>query len=321
MGSCGSRGMTEVIVAMTQSEAIAAVRHFNRFYTRHLGVLQQKDWLDSPFSLAEARVLYELTQRAAPTATEIGGELGLDAGYLSRILRRFQQQGLIRRETSAADGRRSHLSLTAKGRKAFAPLESRTKEQVAAMLKAVPSERQQHLLAAMRTIEQALQSKDALASFILRPPCPGDLGWVVQRHAILYEQEYGWGGPFEGLCAQIVADFAKDFDPRRERCWIAERGGENAGSVFLVKESDDVARMRLLLVEPSARGLGIGEALVDASIAFAREAGYRCVTLWTHQVLTAARGIYQRKGFTLTESRPHNSWGPEVVGETWDLKL
>lgn len=157
--------------------------------------------------------------------------------------------------------------------------------------------------------------------FVLRPPLPGDLGWVVARHAVLYGKEYGWGGPFEGMCAQIVADFAKNYDPPRERCWIAERGGENAGSIFLVKETADVARMRLLLVEPSARGLGIGEGLVDACVAFAREAGYRRITLWTHQVLTAARGIYKRKGFTLTGSKPHNTWGPEVVGETWDLEL
>jgi GNAT superfamily N-acetyltransferase len=245
----------------------------------------------------------------------------LDAGYLSRILRRFRQQGLIRRQTSAADGRRSHLSLTAKGRRAFAPLEARTKEEVGGMLQAMPADRQQHLLSAMRMIEQALQSKEAAKSFVLRAPRPGDFGWVVARHAILYGEEYGWGGPFEGLCAQIVADFVNHHDAQRDRCWIAERNGENAGSIFLVKETDAVARMRLLLVEPSARGLGIGEALVDASIGFAREAGYRQVTLWTHQVLTAARATYQRKGFTLTESKPHSTWGPEVVGETWDLAL
>jgi DNA-binding MarR family transcriptional regulator/GNAT superfamily N-acetyltransferase len=309
---------------MMQSEAVAAVRHFNRFYTRKLGVLQQKDWLDSPFTLAEARVLYEISHRAAPTASEIGAELGLDAGYLSRILRRFQHDGLIRRETSTADGRRSHLSLTARGREAFAPLEARTKKEVGAMLDVLPQERQQHLLVAMRTIEETLQAPAAdtsAAPFILRDPKPGDLGWVVSRHATFYFEHYGWREPFEAMCAEIVADFGNTFDPQCERCWIAERNGENAGSIFLVKETDDIARLRLLLVDPSSQGLGIGKALVDASIAFARETGYRRVTLWTHQILTAARAIYRSRGFVLTESKPHKSWGPEVIGETWDLDL
>jgi GNAT superfamily N-acetyltransferase len=188
------------------------------------------------------------------------------------------------------------------------------------MLAPLTPDVQVELLAAMRSIEKALTGQRD-KNYVLREPRPGDYGWVVARHAILYRAEYGWREPFEGMCAQIVADFANKSDPKRERCWIAERGAENIGSIFLVKETDEVARIRLLLVEPSARGLGVGVALVDACIAFARQAGYRRITLWTHRVLTAARAIYERKGFTLTESKPHSSWGVEVVGETWDLEL
>lgn len=300
---------------------IAAVRRFNRFYTQRIGVLQE-GWLDSPFSLTEARVLYELIHRDKQTATELANDLGLDAGYLSRILKRFQKQGFIRKETSPADGRRSLLSVTANGRKAFAPLESHTRVEVRRMLDKLSNGTQRRLLAAMQTIEQALSKTGAAGvPYLLREPRPGDFGWVVSRHATLYGEEYGWGGPFEGLCAQIVADFVNKYDPARERCWIAEREGENAGSVFLVKDSDDVARIRLLLVEPTARGLGIGAHLVGECIAFARQAGYRKITLWTHSVLIVARNIYERAGFKLIDSKPHNSWGKEVVGETWDLGL
>jgi DNA-binding MarR family transcriptional regulator/predicted N-acetyltransferase YhbS len=305
---------------MTNAELgarIAAVRQFNRFYTQRIGVLRD-NW--HPFSLTEARVLYELTQHDQASASELIEQLGVDAGYLSRILRRFQQQGLIRKETSHSDGRRSHLSLTAKGRKAFAPLEARSNEQVGGMLAALAPDMQQRVLAAMQSIEQALNGRHD-NNYILRAPRSGDFGWVVARHATFYGENYGWREPFEGMCAKIVADFANNGDPKRERCWIAERDEETVGCIFLVKETDDVARIRLLLVDPSAQGLGIGGALVDACIGFARQAGYRRITLWTHQVLTAARALYQRRGFTLTASKAHDSWGVEVVGETWDLEL
>ena len=298
-------------------EHIATVRQFNRFYTQRIGVLRD-NW--HPFSLTEARVLYELTRRDKAGASDLIEQLGIDAGYLSRILRRFQQQGLIRKETSRSDERRSHLSLTAKGRKAFAPLEARSNEQVGAMLTALAPGMQQQVLAAMLSIEQALNGQRE-KQYVLRPPRPGDFGWIVSRHATFYAEHYGWREPFEGMCAQIVADFANNGDPKRERCWIAERNAETVGCILLVKETDDVARIRLLLVDPSAQKLGIGSALVDACLAFAQRAGYRRITLWTHQVLSAARAIYQKKGFTLTASKAHNSWGVEVVGETWDLLL
>ena len=302
-------------------QRIAAVRRFNRFYTQRIGVLQE-GWLDSPFSLTEARVLYELAHRDKPTATAVANDLGLDAGYLSRMLQRFHKQGLIRKDASPADGRQSLLSMTAKGRKAFAPLETHANDEVAAMLGGLPEGTQHRLLAPMQAIEESLRrTGETDAPYILREPKPGDFGWVVSRHATLYGEEYGWGGPFEGLCAQIVADFVNKYDPTRELCWIAERDGENVGSIFVVKDSDGVARMRLLLVDPKARGFGIGVRLVEESIAFARQTGYRKLTLWTHSVLTAARNIYERAGFKLVESKPHNSWGKEVVGETWDLEL
>jgi len=307
-------------ICMTNAELgerIAAVRQFNRFYTQRIGVLRD-NW--HPFSLTEARVLYELTRQDKASASNLIEQLGIDPGYLSRILRRFQQHGLIRKETSRSDGRRSHLSLTAKGRKAFAPLEARSNEQVGAMLATLAPGMQQQVLSAMLSIEQALNGRPD-KNYVLRMPRPGDFGWVVARHGTFYAEYYGWREPFEGICAQIVADFANKCDPKRERCWIAERNEETVGCIFLVKETDDVARIRLLLVDPSAQGLGIGSSLVDACLEFAQQAGYRRITLWTHQTLTAARALYERRGFTLTASKPHNSWGVEVVGETWDLEL
>jgi DNA-binding MarR family transcriptional regulator/predicted GNAT family acetyltransferase len=298
-------------------QRVVAVRRFNRFYTQRIGVLQD-NW--HPFSLTEARVLYELTQREEASASDLVAQLGIDAGYLSRILRRLKHQGLIRKEPSPSDRRRILLSLTAKGRKAFAPLEMRSNEQVGSMLAVLAPDLQQEMLSAMRSIEDALNGRRG-QNYILRPPRPGDFGWVIARHATFYLDNYGWREPFEAMCAQIVADFGNNNDPQREHCWIAERSGRSVGSIFLVKETDDVARIRLLLVDPSAQGLGIGRALVEACIAFARQAGYRRITLWTHSVLAAARQIYQGNGFTLTESKPHNSWGVDVVGETWDLAL
>jgi DNA-binding MarR family transcriptional regulator/GNAT superfamily N-acetyltransferase len=300
---------------------ISAVRRFNRFYTQRIGVLQA-GWVGSPFSLTEARVLYEIGQRDRATATGIGRDLGLDAGYLSRMLRRFHKGGLIRKQTSPDDARQSFLSLTGRGRKAFAPVETRSNRQVGAMLDRLSMAQQGHLVSALETAENLLSAAPKPSTgVLLREPKPGDLGWVVARHGVLYAQEYGWGDNFEGLCAQIVADFVEKFDPKRERCWIAEFDEQNVGSIFLVKETDEVARLRLLLVEPSARGLGIGKQLTDECVRFARERGYRSVTLWTHSVLTAARRIYQGAGFRLTSSEAKRSFGQDVVSEYWDLAL
>jgi DNA-binding MarR family transcriptional regulator/GNAT superfamily N-acetyltransferase len=303
------------------ADRIAAVRRFNRFYTQRIGVLQD-GFAESPFSLTQARVLYEIGQRDGATASDIARDLGLDAGYLSRMLRRFHKLGLIGKQTSAADARQSFLSLTARGRTAFAPIEARTRRQVGAMLRRLTASQQGDLVSALRTAETLLAERaKSVPDVILRQPKPGDFGWIVARHAILYRQDYGWIEPFEGLCAQIVADFVNTFDARWERCWIAEIDGQNAGSVFLAKESDEIARLRLLLVEPSARGHGIGNRLTDECIRFARQCGYRKITLWTHSVLTAARHVYARAGFRLVSSEPRRSWGQDVVSEHWDLTL
>jgi DNA-binding MarR family transcriptional regulator/GNAT superfamily N-acetyltransferase len=303
------------------SEHVAAVRRFNRFYTQRIGVLQE-GWVKSPFTLAEARVLYELIHRDKPTATELAKDLGLDAGYLSRILRGFEARGLILRQTSETDGRQSLLSITERGRRRFAPIEAHTDDEVRRMLTTLAPGPQARLVDALRTIERVLgEEPESKVPYILRPPRPGDMGWIVSRHAVLYAQEYGWTDPFEGLCAQIVADFVNNYDAPRERCWVAEVDGENAGSVMLVNDSDEVARLRLLLVEPAARGRGIGKRLTEECVRFARQCGYRRITLWTHRVLTAARHVYQQAGFRLTSSEPRQSWGQDVVSEHWDLRL
>ena len=304
---------------------ISAVRQFNRFYTRQIGVLR-KGYLDSPFSLAEARVLYELTQRDRPTATDICAALDLDAGYLSRILRGFAERGLVTKTPAPEDRRQSRLALTAKGRKTFAPLERRSHDDVATMLGALPDTEQERLLAAMDTIERLIgapQGKpdNAQRAYTLRHPRAGDLGWVVQRHGEVYAQDYGWGTAFEGLCADIVAQFVKNHDPKRERCWIAEVDGDPAGSVFLEKGSDEVAKLRLLLVDPRARGLGIGTRLVEECIGFARACGYRKISLWTRSVLVDARRIYQRAGFQRVAAKPHAEFGMKFFEETWELGL
>jgi DNA-binding MarR family transcriptional regulator/GNAT superfamily N-acetyltransferase len=304
---------------------IATVRRFNRFYTRQIGVLR-KNFLDSPYSLAEARVLYEIARRRLPTASDVGRALDLDAGYLSRVLRNFEKNGLVERTAAPHDARRSHLALSARGKRAYAPLDARSQRDVANMLGKLDAADQARLIAAMSTIETLLggdaTTKPAAGrNYILRAPVPGDFGWIVKRHAELYAQEYRWTAPFEGVCAQIVADFVNRNDPKRERCWIAEMGGENVGCIFLVKDSATVARIRLLLVDPKARGLGLGARLADECIRFARAAGYKKITLWTHSVLTAARHIYQKAGFKLTRSEKHKSWGRPVVSEFWDLEL
>jgi DNA-binding MarR family transcriptional regulator/GNAT superfamily N-acetyltransferase len=300
---------------------VAAVRRFNRFYTQNLGVLRP-GWLDSAFSLTEARVLYEIKQRDGVTASNIVRDLGLDAGYLSRILRGFHKNGLIRKDVSPDDRRQSLLSMTAWGRQAFDPLERRTEQQVGALLGRLSASEQDQLISAMRAIETIIVSKPkAESEIVLHRPQPGDLGWVVATHAELYAREFGWGGDFEGLCARIVADFVSNYDPKHERCWIAKMDGQNVGSVFLVKDSEKVARLRLLLVDPVARGRGLGTRLTDECIRFARMRGYRTITLWTHKVLTVARHIYERAGFRLTSSEPRRSFGRNVISEHWDLAL
>jgi DNA-binding MarR family transcriptional regulator/N-acetylglutamate synthase-like GNAT family acetyltransferase len=301
------------------AERIAAVRRFNRFYTQRIGLLQE-GMAKSEFSLTQARVLYEILHRTKPTASEIARDLGLDAGYLSRILRGFEARGYIVRETSDRDGRQSLLSATPRGRQNFAPIETQTDADVAAMLRDRDVAAQSELCDAMQTIETLL-GVEAKAPLILRGPRPGDLGWIIARHGIVYSRDYGWNEQLEAMTAEIVAGFARKHDPQRERCWIAERGGRNVGCVFLVADSDMVARLRLLLVEPEARGLGLGARLVDECIRFAREARYKQVTLWTHSILTPARAIYERAGFKLVATQSHDEFGPMLVGETWDLDL
>jgi DNA-binding MarR family transcriptional regulator/GNAT superfamily N-acetyltransferase len=303
------------------SQRAAVVRQFNRFYTRQIGVLTEA-YLRSPFSLTEARVLYELAHREQATATELGGELGLDAGYLSRILLNFRKHGLIDKQRSENDGRQSVLRLTDKGQAAFATLNSRSQVEIEATLSKLTAEDQNRLVDAMRTIEGLFGAQpEQKVPYILRPHQPGDMGWVVHRHGVLYAEEYGWNEQFEALVAEIVAKFIQHYDPRRERCWMAEKDGEIVGSVFLVKKSDTVAKLRLLLVEPKARGLGIGARLVEECIRFARQAGYRKIILWTNSVLVAARHIYEKAGFSLIASEPHHSFGHDLIGETWELTL
>jgi DNA-binding MarR family transcriptional regulator/GNAT superfamily N-acetyltransferase len=303
---------------------IGVVRRFNRFYTRQIGVLR-KTYLDSPYSLGEMRVLYEIAHAGARTASDIARALDLDAGYLSRVLRKFEKLGLITRKRAAEDARQSRLALTARGAKTFAPFERRSQQQAGAMLGKLKPAQQARLVAAMDSIATLLAGETPKPTekprTILRQPRHGDFGWIVSRHAELYAQEYGWTEPFEGLCAQIVADFVNKYDPKCERCWIAELDGENVGTVMLVKDSDEVARIRLLLVDPKARGLGLGQRLVDECVSFARAAGYKKITLWTHSVLTAARHVYEKAGFTITSSEKKHSWGQDVVAEYWDLDL
>ncbi len=302
---------------------IAAVRHFNRFYTREIGVLDE-GLLQSELSLAEVRVLYELAHEEGATATTIVKALGLDAGYLSRMLRSFEQRALVQRRQSTADGRRTILSLTRKGRSAFARLDARAHSEIAALLAGHSAADQRALVDAMRSIESLLGDTtipSAPPVVELREPLPGDLGWVIERHGELYAEEYGWGDHFEALVVQIVAQFMHAHDPARERFWIAMAGGERVGSILLVRESDSVARLRLLLVEPSARGLGVGKKLVSACLQFARDAGYQRVTLWTNAVLHAARAIYVAHGFRLVREEMHTHFGSEQLGQDWELDL
>jgi DNA-binding MarR family transcriptional regulator len=290
------------------NQRVGAVRRFNRFWTRQIGVLRE-GYLESPFSLTEVRVLYELARSEEITASELGKELGLDVGYLSRLLRGFEGRGLISKKPSETDGRRSLLRLTEGGQEAFAPLDARSREDVGAMLEALSAAEQDRLVGAMRTIEELLGAQpESKVPYLLRPHEAGDMGWVVHRHGILYAREYGWDERFEALVARIVADFVDNFDPAKERC-------------FVVKESDTVAKLRLLLVEPEARGLGLGTRLVEECVRFARSRGYEKLTLWTNSVLDIARRIYEEKGFEIVEEEEHHSFGKDLVGQNWELKL
>ena len=302
---------------------VADVRRFNRFYTRQIGVLRE-GLLESPFSLTEVRVMHELAHHEETTATHLSAELALDAGYLSRLLRDLQNDGLVEARPSEADGRRKLLSLTERGMETYAGLDAASNREVEAMLDRLSRTEQRRLVDAMRDIENLLGAPpEHRVSYILRPHRAGDMGWIVHRHGVLYNREYGWDERFEALVAEIVATFIQSFDPKRDRCWVAERGGEAVGSVFLVRhpERDRVARLRLLLVEPKARGLGIGRRLVEECTRFARQAGYERITLWTNSVLDAARHLYVREGYELVDESPHHSYGHDLVGQTWELEL
>jgi DNA-binding MarR family transcriptional regulator/ribosomal protein S18 acetylase RimI-like enzyme len=300
------------------------VRNFNRFYTRQIGALGNSH-LGSEFSLTEARVLYELAHRDHPTATEVGDALGLDPGYLSRTLRSFKRRGLVKTEPSPTDRRQTLLALTAAGRKAQAPLEKKARALVAEVLEPLSDGSQRRVLDAMRTIRAALgdgESTNGRAEpYLLRHHRPGDMGWITHRHGVLYAQEYGWDERFEALVARVVADFVEQFDPKRERCWVAERHGEIVGSIFVVKKSKTVAKLRLLYVEPSARGLGIGARLVDEVIRFSRQVGYKKIVLWTQSDLTSARKIYKAKGFEKVAEEGHEMFGTTSIAETWEMNL
>lgn len=306
-------------------QRIAAVRAFNRFYTQRIGVLSDH-LLGSPFALTGVRVLYELAHWPSgepPTAGVLAARLALDEGYLSRILRDFRQRGLVRKHDLPGDGRRKALVLSPRGARFFSGLEARSRAQMSAMLSTLPASAQSRLVGAMQAITELLDGRDGATSpgYVLRPPQPGDLGWVIHRHGTLYAQEYGYDERFEALVAEIAAHFVRRYDSRRERCWIAERDGRIVGSVFLVRRSATVAKLRLLLVEPQARGLGIGRRLIDECIRFAGASGYRKITLWTQNDLHAARHLYALAGFTRVGAQAHDSFGKKLVAETWELAL
>jgi DNA-binding MarR family transcriptional regulator/N-acetylglutamate synthase-like GNAT family acetyltransferase len=311
----------KIMVRNDLAPRVESVRRFNRFYTKQIGLLSEHI-LKSQFSLAEARVIYELAQREKATATEMGAELGLDAGYLSRLLAAFKKRGLISKKPSETDGRQSVIWLTDKGRKAFTELNAHSHGEVESLLGRLPQADQNRLIDAMRVIEEVLGARpEKKVPYVIRPHRPGDIGWVTHRHGVIYNEEYGWDEEFEALVAEIAAKFIRNYDPKRERCWIAERGGEIAGCIFLVKKTNTVAQLRLLLVEPSARGMGIGKRLVNECVRFARQTGYKKITLWTNSLLDAARHIYEEAGFRLVKEEPHHSFGHDLVGQNWELKL
>ena len=305
------------------SSEIAAFRRFNRMYTRFIGTLNE-GLLNSPYSLAEARVLYELATRKSPKAREIAEELGMDAGYLSRLLGKFERDGLLNRKQSGLDGRYADLSLTLRGREAFKKLNALSDEQALTILGNFPPSATTRLIDCMQAMEGILaKTERGRLPYILRPHRVGDMGWIVYREGLGYAEQFGWDEAFEALVARIVDQFLTNFDPSRERCWIAEIDGQSVGHIFLVKHPDeaDTAKLRLLFVEPSARGKGLGDALVKECIRFARTAGYRKVVLWTQSILVAAHHIYERAGFSLVNETPHRSFGKDLVGQTWELKL
>jgi DNA-binding MarR family transcriptional regulator/GNAT superfamily N-acetyltransferase len=302
-------------------DQVAAIRGFSRFHTSKLGIIEPK-LLASPWTLQEARIIYEVAQHDSCTATDLVRTLGLDAGFLSRTLQTLQRRQIVARKPSRTDRRANELALTAKGRAAFAELDRRSRDEVGALLAGLDDHERCAIVNAMAVIEQVLEPPaQKPAGFMLRSHRPGDIGWIVSRHGAIYAQEYGWDISFEALVAEITAHFLRSWDPRREQCWIAEIGGEPVGSIFLVRASDDVAKIRLLLVEKKARGLGVGRALVEQCIRFAKDAGYSSITLWTQSILVAARGIYQRAGFRRVGEEPHHSFGVDLVGETWEMKL
>ena len=299
---------------------VTAVRRFNRFYTRAIGVLE-KGYLGTPYTVAEGRVLYEVAKGEGVTAKAIGEITGLDAGYLSRILARLERDGVVARERSETDGRSAVLRLTARGQEVFPPFDQRSAALVEGMISGLSSEDRRRLTGAMAQVEKLLGARPSDPT-ILRPHRTGDMGWIIERHGLNYAREYGWNGHIEAVTARICADFLDGHDSALERCWIAERGGERLGCVFLVKDgAPGVARLRLLMLEPAARGLGLGKRLVGECVAFARAAGYREIVLWTHAVLTAARAIYAQQGFRLEETWTHDDFGAPAVSETWRLAL
>lgn len=306
--------------AMSEIDTVAAIRRFNRFYTRAIGVLE-RGYMGGPYTLAENRVLYEIAHGAGLTPGAIAQALDLDAGYLSRMLGRLERDGLVTRSRSPSDGRSFTLSLTPQGAAFFATLNARTVERIEAMIGDLSLDQRATLAGALDTAHALLAPRTARTPITLRPHTTGDMGWVTERHGVFYGEAYGWAPKIEAVTARICADFLDNFDPERERCWIAERDGERVGSVFMVKESQDVARLRLLLLEPAARGEGLGRRLVDECIAFARDKGYREIVLWTHEVLTAARAIYASAGFVLVDSYTHDDFGKPEVSETWRMVL
>jgi DNA-binding MarR family transcriptional regulator/GNAT superfamily N-acetyltransferase len=309
------------MTAGSLGDPVETVRAFNRFYTRQIGLLDE-GLLRSEFSLTEVRVLYELAHRDGSTAAELGRDLHLDAGYLSRILKKLGNRRFIARTRSRDDARRSVLALTRAGREAFEPLNRASYDQIAGMIGQLPAGDQEKLVKAMRRVQELLGGKPKPeVSYVLRPHRSGDIGWITHRQGILYAQEYGWDETFEALVAEIAAAFVKNFDPRRERCWIAEREGEIVGSVFLMRQSDEIGKLRLLYVEPAARGLGIGRRLVKECIRFAGTKGYKTLTLWTNDVLVSARRIYEAAGFRLVAEERHTSFGKHLVGQSWELDL
>jgi DNA-binding MarR family transcriptional regulator/N-acetylglutamate synthase-like GNAT family acetyltransferase len=304
-----------------QREDVATVRRFNRFYTKRLGLLDQ-GLLKTQFPLIQARILFELAQQEQSTATALKQELGIDAGYLSRILASFEKDGLLRKSTSQTDSRQRLLSLTAKGRKAFSTLDARSKTDIEKLLDGLSSEDHHRLLHAMATIEGLLDaSETAVPAFFLRSHEPGDIGWMTHRHGVLYDEEYGFDETFEALVAEILAKFIQSHDPKRERIWIAERDGERIGSIMIVDAGKKIAQLRLLLVEPKVRGRGLGGRLIDECIKFSKRQSYKKIKLWTQSNLLEARHLYTKAGFEVVEEKPHHSFGHDLTAEIWERNL